>query len=598
MKVAVAAPSLAVLVLAYCGNLGAQSLVPASVGNSPAAVPRNFLSVPTGETLVLELKSPLNSRSTRKGDHADFSTTTEILVGNQVVIPRGTTVRATVTQAKRAGPLGKARIQLEFNEIVLPDGTVQPLSANLIRTAWSKPKAEYGKAHGLHTIMSNAAAGAVMGVIFEGRRGAVRGATAGAAIGAIGVLTQHGPDLDFPPGMMFEIELAKPLDVPVAALARSPVAASHSPLSSPSGSSRMEYPKDDVPSRANPAELPAGANPHATSDSQSNDSTTLATNRTPLPPAPTTPVSPVGTSRGTGELVGFKLKVDVDLVVVEATVRDEHGGIVDNLKRENFHLFEDGIEQEISHFSRDELPLAVALVVDRSGSMAPVLNELRRAAYDTLSLLKPDDQVALFAFAATAERLEYLTTDRQRIADDLAGIRAGGGTNITDALFDAALYLGRAAPNRRHAVILVSDNEGTVPGYASEKDVIRLTLETETVIYSIKIGEGTRSRMLSLSLPILGTGSVPKIARQTGGEVIDANNLGSVRSAMATVISRLKQRYSLGYHSTNRRRDGNFRKIEIRITDPYSTSRGKYTVYARPGYYARAEHAASRSPQP
>jgi Ca-activated chloride channel family protein len=225
--------------------------------------------------------------------------------------------------------------------------------------------------------------------------------------------------------------------------------------------------------------------------------------------------------------------------------------------------------------------------------MGPVIEELRRAAYDTLSMLKPDDQVALFAFAATPERLEYLTTDRKRIAEDIAQIRAGGATNITDALFQAALYLSRAAPDRRHAVIIVSDNEPTVRGYASDIDVIRLGLETESAIYSIKVGGGY-SRMLSLPLPALGMGSVPKIARQTGGELIDANSLGSVQSAMATVISRLKQRYSLGYQSTNPNRDGSFRQIEIRVTDAYTKSGGKYSVYARHGYYARKEHVASR----
>jgi VWFA-related protein len=296
------------------------------------------------------------------------------------------------------------------------------------------------------------------------------------------------------------------------------------------------------------------------------------------------------------------LKVDVSLVVVEATVRDEHGRVIDHLKRENFRLREDGVEQQISHFSRDELPLAVALVVDRSGSMGPVLRQLRDAAYDTLSQLKPGDQVALFAFASTSKRLEDLTPDRQRIADDIAGIYTGGGTNITDALFDAALYLGRAAPNRRHVVILVSDNDGTVQGYASEKDVIRTALETETSIYSIKVKADKSSRALSLPLALPnalpGTGSVPKMARETGGEVIDTHTTGSVQSAMATVIERLKQRYTLGYKSTNRRRDGSFRKIDIQVSDGSMIASQKYAVYARPGYYAPTEHAAAQAVQP
>ncbi len=297
---------------------------------------------------------------------------------------------------------------------------------------------------------------------------------------------------------------------------------------------------------------------------------------------------------------GFKLKLDVNLVLVEATVRDEHGGIVDILRRQDFHVFEDGLEQEIRYFSRDELPLAVALVVDRSGSMAPVLRELRHAAYDALSQLKPDDRVALFAFAARAEQLQGLTTDRRRVADDIGRIHAGGTTVIPDALFEAANYLGHAAPTRRRAIILISDNENTLEGYTNESKVIRQALETETVIYSVKIGEGMQSRSHGwpVLLPLFRDVSVPMITRETGGEVIEARNSTTLQSAIAIVVARLKQRYTLGYQSSNHRHDGAFRRIEIRVDDRASESRHHYNVYARRGYYAPAEQTASRETEP
>jgi Ca-activated chloride channel family protein len=288
----------------------------------------------------------------------------------------------------------------------------------------------------------------------------------------------------------------------------------------------------------------------------------------------------------------------VDLVLVEATVRDQDGGIVNDLRREDFRVYENGVEQRIDYFSRDELPLAVALVLDCSGSMGPVLKQLHRVAFDTLSSLKPDDQVALFDFAARAEMLVGLTKNRQRITDAIAAIRAGGGTVIPDALFEAAHYLARAAPDRRHAIILVSDNENTLKGYTDESRVIRQALESEAVIYSIRIAEGLHPHSMYVLLPIFRDVSVPRITHETGGEVIDAKSLDSIRSAMATAISRLKQRYSLGYYSTNRRHDGAFREIEIRITDDSIDSQRKYTVYARRGYYASTEDATSLDTQP
>jgi len=293
----------------------------------------------------------------------------------------------------------------------------------------------------------------------------------------------------------------------------------------------------------------------------------------------------------------FRLKANVDLVLVEATVRDQEGGIVNDLRRENFCVFENGVEQQVGYFSRDELPLAVALVLDCSGSTGPVLRQLHRVAFDTLSSLKPDDQVALFDFAARAEMLVGLTKNRQRIADAIATIRPAGGTVIPDALFEAALYLARAAPDRRHAIILVSDNENTLKGYCDESRVVREALESEAVIYSIRIAEGLRPRSMYVLLPFFRQVSVPRITHETGGEVIDARTIESLRSAMATAISRLKQRYSLGYYSTNRRHDGTFREIQISITHASNDPKQKYTVYARRGYYAPSEDA-SLNPQP
>jgi VWFA-related protein len=310
-----------------------------------------------------------------------------------------------------------------------------------------------------------------------------------------------------------------------------------------------------------------------------------ASELTPLTPQvgkPTEPPHPADEAASSD----YKLRVDVNLVLVEATVRDERGRVVDGLKREDFRVLEDGAEQEIRHFSRDELPLAVAIVVDRSGSVSPVLDKLREAALDTLSLLKSDDQVALFAFAAKTERLVDLTTDRQRIAEAIAKITAGGGTNITDALFDATRYLRRAAPSHRHAIVLVSDNQTTVRGKASADDVVRSGLESETTIYSIRIGTHATSRYALAPVILPGTGSVKKMTSETGGEVFEAYDGRSIKTAMAAVINRLKRRYTLGYVSTNREQDGKFRKIDVSLNAPSTASDRSYQIFARRGYYA------------
>jgi Ca-activated chloride channel homolog len=285
----------------------------------------------------------------------------------------------------------------------------------------------------------------------------------------------------------------------------------------------------------------------------------------------------------------FRLRADVDLVLVEATVRDQHGGIVDDLTQQNFHIYEDGVEQTISTFSRDELPLAVALVLDCSGSMDPILRQLSHVAVETLSPLKPNDEVALFDFAARADLRVGLTRDRQRIAERIATIRAAGGTVIPDALFEAAGYLASAAPERRHAIILVSDNDNTLKGYADESDVIRQALEAQVVIYSIRVRPGPPSHEMGVILPIFRDVSVSRIAQETGGEVISAANIEAIRPAMTTIITRLKRRYTLGYYSTNHRHDGAFREIAVNITENSPNSNRKYTISVRRGYFSPNE---------
>ena len=281
----------------------------------------------------------------------------------------------------------------------------------------------------------------------------------------------------------------------------------------------------------------------------------------------------------------FTLKVDVSMVLVEVTVRDDKGRIANDLKREDFRVFEDGVEQRISYFSRDELPLAVALLVDGSSSISPMLGELHHAAYDTLSQLKPEDQVALYAFAAQPERLVDLTTDRKSIADGIMGIGSTGGTNIADALHEAIDYLGQEARDRRHAVIMISDNQPTAKGEFSGDDVIRRALETQTIIYSVRVGRDRLEGTIDEPGWIPGARWINKIMLETGGEIIDMAAEGSAQKAMAAVIERLKQRYTLGYQSSNLHPDRAFRSIDVRLSDRAQNSKHPYKIFARHGYY-------------
>lgn len=548
------------------------------------APPPDTFIVPPGTVVPLTLLEPLHTRSTRAGDAAQLRVREDIWVGSEVVIPRGSTVRAIVVQVKRPGRIkGRAEIRLQFDELILAGGTALPLSAALVRSGFyeirrgadtGKVRGEGGKGRDAAAVAYGGVQGAILGGVVGGKKGLAYGSAIGAAVGLFGVLFERGPELELPAGMRLDVELTEKLVVPQAAVELA----------------RTLPPTAATPDQYVDAELEP--EPEWESDAAEAEPETESTaepgvhSRTPVPPPPVTEDPTLG------DPDAYRMRVNVQLVLVEAVVRGARGQLLDTLTRDDFLVFEDGVEQTIRHFSRDLLPLAVALVVDTSGSVAPYMSELRRAALDALSQLKREDQVALFVFTDVVERLVELTTDRRRIARRIQRLHGEGGTNILDALFEATHYLQLAAPERRRAIILVSDNQQTVLARTSQSQLIRAALEAETVIYSIKTpGEPTP---LTLRLPtwLGGFGSVKKITRETGGEVIDVDQVGSVSAALRAVVERLKTRYTLGYHPTNKARDGSFRAIEVRLRDPYGQPEHDYRIFAKTGYYA------PRDPQP
>ena len=585
---------------------------------APAAPAATALKVPTGEHLVLELQESLHTGSNFTGDHVHFQTYREIVVGYQVAIPQGSSIRGTLTRVKKPGRAGRAgEMALRFDEVTLPDGTVLPLQAALLRAGFidvdntkneASVKGERGIGKGDSvSVAMGAGQGALIGLSVGGKKGAMYGGAIGAGVGLAEILLRKGPHLDLPRGTFFEIELTKELQVPQASAARftqQPVqSAAAIPSNAGAAPSASSAPPADTGIFRFPDDPELASTEESIPEFPAEETATTAESSPPEPavgaPADLPPVTAAPLPDPTlGDSEGFKLKVDVRLVMVEAIARDRNGRVLENLKREDFQLLEDGVVQQVRHFSRDELPLAVAMVVDRSGSVAPFMPELRHAAYQTLSHLKQGDEVALFAFDADVDRLEELTTDRRRIAERIARIQAGGGTNITDALAAAAQYLAMAAPDRRRAVILISDNEETVRGHASQSQLIRMALEYEVVIYSVKTA-GERAP-LTMRVPnwMGGLSSVRAITKETGGEIIDVDRVGSLQAALTAVIGRLKTRYTLGYQSTNKTADGGFRRIEVRLAERFGRPERDYSVFARSGYYAPAESRAAKQSSP
>ena len=418
-----------------------------------------------------------------------------------------------------------------------------------------KLKGEAGAGADAKTIASGSAQGAIIGVLTGGVRGAAYGAAAGAAISAVGMALKRGPDLDLPRSTMFEAQFDKPIDIPVKSLQTQ-----NTPATAPEAETQVAEAYPDI-------ESALGADPFLKDVRRGQPSEEIAISgpaETPPEASPSEPPVRANSEPQSVESAAATIRVKVRMVQVDAVVRDRAGRMIDNLTADDFKVYEDGVLQEVQNFSRDELPLAVALVIDRSGSVGPYISELRRIATRALDQLKRRDEVCLFSFADTVDRLEDLTTNRQRIVDAIDRIRTGGGTDITDALHDAVTYLARIAPDHRHAIILISDNQQTVNPQASETETIRTAMETETVVYSLKTSGDSLQLAARLPSLILRGNPVSKITQETGGEIISVNGVSSLDSALGSVISRLRMRYSLGYYPSSAAQGGAFHAITVR----------------------------------
>jgi Ca-activated chloride channel homolog len=272
----------------------------------------------------------------------------------------------------------------------------------------------------------------------------------------------------------------------------------------------------------------------------------------------------------------FNLKVNVDLVTIDALVRDKRGVAVGDLQSKNFLIYDNGVAQDITHFSRDQLPLAVALVIDRSPSISRFLPDLRSAGLNALKHLRQQDQVSLYSFDECPTRLTELTEDRDQVAAKIGGIKIGRSTNIYGALFESARFLRENAPDRRRTIILISDNYSSMLPM-TEQDVITQMLEASATLFSIKT---PGDNAMSSGNP----GSIDRIARETGGEVLQQGNSEKLSVALYRAISNLRLGYTLGFVPAKSGEDRSLHSLSVKLSDAKTCPGCR--IQARSGYYA------------
>jgi len=308
--------------------------------------------------------------------------------------------------------------------------------------------------------------------------------------------------------------------------------------------------------------------------------------------------------------------INTDLVVTDAhVVSKKSGRTIGGLKQEDFLLYEDGVQQELTHFSQDKLPLSVLLLLDVSGSMQSILARVSAETEQALLHLKPEDEVAVMLFGTRAEVVQDFTHDRKLIADQIGRIedrryrrRIGSFTNLNEAVYQAAIHLDKSAnPISRRVIIAVTDNLANPVIGHSEGEAFERIFESGSVVCGIfvrdfqaKIDNIMRKDPVNmLYRKVRGLGSISTYANKTGGEVMDTDET-DLDVKLAELIDHLRTRYSLGYAPPNANMDGKFRKLKLKVTSQVEAREGEVVVRTRQGYYARkplksdSEHSKPR----
>jgi VWFA-related protein len=279
------------------------------------------------------------------------------------------------------------------------------------------------------------------------------------------------------------------------------------------------------------------------------------------------------------------IRVNVNLVLVDTTVKTKAGQIMGDLKRENFELREDGVAQKIEIFNRDELPLNVALVLDLSESIGPFLGPLREAATTALAALKPEDEVALFTFSTKAQLRIPFTKNKSQIAEAINTFHVGGATNINDGIFVAAQYFLNAPPMHRRVMILISDDVGTDAGGEGTRDIVTEAIASDSVLYNLKIPGYNPPGTLFAASMVPGLVNIRRVVDQTGGEIFNVPDVPHLDEVFRALIDRIKTRYTVGYYTQADAANGKPHKLDVRLAPSFGKKGHDYLVLARNSYY-------------
>ena len=280
---------------------------------------------------------------------------------------------------------------------------------------------------------------------------------------------------------------------------------------------------------------------------------------------------------------GSTIRVNSDLVLIPVTITDKGGKAVTGLELEHFSLFEGTTEQKITHFSAEDAPSSLGIVIDTSDSMKPNLRRVRDSVNALLRTINPQSEVFLEKFSTRAEIMVPMTSHFDDIRNRLDGLQADGGTALLDGVRIAMGEMKKARYLRK-AIVLVSDGEDNSSHWTVNelKNAVR---EQDIVIYSIAIHDPAAP--YDYWRQSTGPALLRDISNNAGGCMFPVGGAGQIPDVANKIGSWLRNQYVLGYVPDHTTADGTYRKVDVRIVRPKGYP--KFHAVWRQGYYSPKE---------
>ncbi len=276
----------------------------------------------------------------------------------------------------------------------------------------------------------------------------------------------------------------------------------------------------------------------------------------------------------------FVFKKEVEEVVLHATVMDDKNHLVTTLDKSAFSVFENNQAQTIASFRHEDVPVAMGIVIDNSGSMREKRDKVNRAALNLVRSSNPQDQVFVVNFNDEYYLDQEFTSNINKLREALEKVEARGGTALYDAIVASSVYMKDHAKLQKKVLFVVTDGEDNASRESLEETVRRLQEENGPTVYAIGLLGEEKARRARRALET--------IAQRTGGISFFPRTLDEVDAISSSVAHDIRNQYTIGYKPSTPKSVGGYRAIRV---EAKSKGFGKLVVRTRSGYYPGQEHA-------